>query len=82
MLAEDRSGAPWQKPKKRRHLNADQRHALKVADLGVFVKNYGRQAQRGAEPNDRSYDRKLERRVKRMKPTQLDALLRVADDVF
>ncbi len=46
------------------------------ADLKLFVQQYGRKAQRGIEPNDRRYSRKLEAKMRRMSPEQLDALLR------
>ena len=65
---------------KRRRLNTDQRRALQSAELQVFVQKYGRKAQKGAEPNDRKYDRKVEQAVKQMKPDQLDRLLRDDED--
>jgi ribosomal protein S18 len=49
---------------------------LVAASVRRFVNQYGRKAQKGIEPNDRRYDRKVERAVKRMKPDQLDKLLR------
>lgn len=44
--------------------------------LGAFMRQYARKKQPGQEPNDRGYDRKLEREIRRMDPTELDALLR------
>jgi hypothetical protein len=64
----------------RRRLNTDQRRALKSAELQVFVQQYGRKAQKGVEPNDRKYDRKIEQALKQMKPDQLDRLLRDDED--
>jgi len=64
------------KPPKRKRLNAEQKRALRAADLKRFVQAYGRQAQKGIEPNDRSYDEKVEKAVKRMKPEELGRLLR------
>lgn len=61
---------------KRPRLNADKRRALKAARLQQFVQQYGRKAQKGIEPNDRHYDRRFEKAVKRMKPDELDQLLR------
>jgi len=61
---------------KRHRLNADQKRALKSARLDLFVQQYARKAQKGMEPNDRHYERKLEKTVKRMKPDELDRLLR------
>jgi hypothetical protein len=71
--------AEAEKPKKR-HLNAEQRRALKSAELQTFVQQYGRRAQKNVEPNDRSYDRELEQRIKQMKPDELDRLLREDED--
>jgi hypothetical protein len=45
------------------------------ANLGTFMRQYGRRAHAGHDPNDRGYDRKVERMVKRMPPQQLDRLL-------
>ena len=61
---------------KRKRLNAEQRRALRAAKLKSFVQDYGRKAQKGVEPNDRGYDKKIEKTVKRMKPEELDRLLR------
>jgi hypothetical protein len=60
----------------RKRLNATERRALTVGAVRRFVNQYGRKAQKGIEPNDRTYDRKVEKTVKRMKPQQLDELLR------
>jgi ribosomal protein S20 len=63
-------------PSKRKRLNTEQRRALKAAKLKSFVQEYGRRAQKGVEPNDRRYDREVEQIVKRMRPDELDRLLR------
>lgn len=60
----------------RPRLNADRKRALKVAALQLFIQQYGRKAQKGVEPNDRHYERETEKAVKRMKPGELDRLLR------
>jgi len=39
------------------------------------LKEYGRKAQRGVEPNDRQYDRKVEKLIKRMDSKELSELL-------
>jgi ribosomal protein S18 len=49
---------------------------LKTARLQRFVQQYGRRAQKGVEPNDRRYQRKTQGAVKRMKPAELDEILR------
>lgn len=44
-------------------------------DLERFVRQYERRAQKGVEPNDRRYDRKIEKQMKRLRPEELSALL-------
>jgi hypothetical protein len=44
------------------------------------VQEYGRKAQKGVEPNDRRYERKTEKIVKRMKPDELDQFLRDGEE--
>lgn len=39
------------------------------------MQQYARKAQRGQEPNDTGYSRKIEAKIKRMKPEELDELL-------
>jgi hypothetical protein len=58
-----------------KRLNPDQKRALRAATVKQFIQTYERKAQKGIEPNDRRYDRKVESAVKRMKPTDLDRLL-------
>ena len=49
--------------------------------LPAFLCEYGRTSRRrGADPNDRHYDRELEQQVKRMDPQELDDLLRSDDE--
>jgi hypothetical protein len=50
------------------------------SQLGKFIQQYARKACRGFDPNDRHYDRKLEQQIKRMKPEELDELLRDESD--
>jgi len=42
------------------------------AEVALFVSKYGKKSQSGKEP----YDRQVEEQVKRMKPEELDAMLR------
>jgi hypothetical protein len=60
--------------------NSDERQKRQSDRLNVFVKKYARKAQPGRDPNDRDYDRKLEERIRRMKPEVLDRLLRNGDE--
>ena len=64
----------------KRHLNADERRALRTAELQSFAKQYARKAQRGVEPNDRRYKRDVERALKHLKPDELDRLLRDGEE--
>ncbi|WP_175884618.1 hypothetical protein [Burkholderia sp. BCC0044] len=49
-----------------------------AGELGLFVKQYGRNAQKHLDPNDRRYDRDTERVMRRLSPADLSDLL--ADD--
>lgn len=63
------------KPKRRP--NAQQRRALSAATVQKFLTDTGRKAHRGApDPNDRSTDHEVELRLKRMKPEDVDRLMR------
>lgn len=62
---------------KRRHLNREEKWALMVAAIGLFIRRYRRTARRGGlDPNDRSFDLDVQRQLKRMAPEQLDRLMR------
>lgn len=50
------------------------------AEIGAFIKQYKRKAHSGFDPNDRSYDRELEKKIKNMSPEELDKLMRGAED--
>jgi len=50
------------------------------SNIGDFMRQYKRKAQRGVEPNDRQYDRKVEEEIKRMDPFELDQLINGTDD--
>ena len=52
-----------------------------AADIGTFMKQYGRKKRPGqGEPNDRKYSRSLERKIKQMPPDELDRILRDDDE--
>lgn len=53
---------------------------MSEADLGTFLRQYGRKADRNHDPNDRSYDRQIENKIKRMAPEDLDRLMRGEDE--
>jgi hypothetical protein len=57
------------------------RNKKKLAgDLAAFLRSYGRKAPRRGEPNDRGYNREFETKLKRMRPEEIDALLREEDE--
>lgn len=51
-----------------------------AAATARYLRQIGRQAQKGQEPNDRGFDRKLDEKLKRMRPEDVDALFRDGDD--
>lgn len=53
------------------------RRKKKIAgEMAAFLRQYGRKADHTHDPNDRGYDRELEAKIKRMRPEELDALMR------
>jgi len=48
--------------------------------MGTFVQQYRRKAQKGQEPNDRRYDRHIEQVIRKLKPEDLDVLLNGAEE--
>ena len=48
--------------------------------LGNFLKEYRRKKRRGWDPNDRQYDRRVERLLQRMPPEELDRVINDASD--
>ena len=72
---------PKQEGQTQRHLNREEKRALKAADMNTFVHAYARKKRKGgADPNDRNFDGELAKRIKKMKPAQVDDLIR--DDEF
>jgi hypothetical protein len=61
-------------------LNKDGRQQKLAGAIGKFVQQYARKAYPTHDPNDRTYDRKLEQKIRRMKPEALDALMRLGDE--
>lgn len=56
-------------------MSSTRRKHLLAAKLGSFVQQYGRKAQKGAEPNDRRYSGEIEELMKHLPPEELSALL-------
>ena len=46
-----------------------------AGELGLFMRQYARKAQASSDPNDRRYDRKLEKKMKRLSPVELSDIL-------
>jgi hypothetical protein len=44
-------------------------------ELGTFLREYAKRAQKGQEPNDRTYDRNIEKQLRRIKPEELDRMI-------
>ncbi len=44
-------------------------------EVGLFIKQYKRKSDPHVDPNDRMYDRKIEQKIKRMKPEKLQDIL-------
>jgi hypothetical protein len=53
---------------------------MKAAAVARFTQQVARRAQKNTEPNDRHYDRDVEAAVSRMRPEDVDRLLRDGDD--
>lgn len=51
-----------------------QRTATLAKKVGAFLRQYTRQSQKRQEPNDRTYDRKMESVLKRLRPEDLDII--------
>jgi hypothetical protein len=56
------------------------RHWRLEKQLGAFLRQYRRRRHAGHDPNDRTYDREVEEKLKRLSPEQLDRLLRDEND--
>ncbi|SFJ67451.1 hypothetical protein SAMN05216304_111117 [Bosea sp. OK403] len=60
---------------------SDDRKARNAAEVQLFVQRAGRKTRAGGlDPNDRNVDHRVAEAVRRMKPDQLDALLRDGED--
>lgn len=64
----------------RKRLNAQEKRARKAAAVQLFVRQSGRKAHAGHDPNDRAYDRDTVEAIRHMRPEELDQLLRDGDE--
>jgi hypothetical protein len=46
-----------------------------AAEIELYLRQVARPARKGQEPNDRRYDRDVERQLRQLSPEALDALL-------
>jgi hypothetical protein len=44
-------------------------------EIARFLQQYGRKRQKGQEPNDRRYDKKIQREIDQLTPEALEGLL-------
>jgi len=51
-----------------------------ASDVAVYLRQVGRKAQKGQNPNDRGHDRELEQKLRQMRPEDFDALIRAGED--
>ena len=70
----------WRGLSARKPRTAGTGRAAKAAEVQLFTQQYARKAPKHGEPNDRRYDRGTEKRVRQMKPEELDQLLRDGED--
>ncbi len=59
-----------------RKLTAEEKRARTAGEVARFVQQYARRSRSGLDANDRGHDRGIEARIKRMRPEELDRLLR------
>ena len=63
----------------RPHKKRRQKRNLTEADVGLFLRQHSRNAHPGHDPNDRHYNRQVEKKIKRMKAEDLERLIRGDD---
>jgi len=61
-------------------MKAGRKKARLIEAAARYLRQIGRKAQKGQEPNDRRFDRKLDEKLKRMRPEDVDALFRGEED--
>ena len=50
------------------------------SSIGIFIKQYRRKSDKHIDPNDRQYDRVLEKIIKKMKPEELSRIMHNEDE--
>ena len=64
----------------KRQIPKQKTRAKLVGDVALYLKKVGRKAQKGQEPNDRGHDRRLEQKLRRMRPEEFDAVIRDGEE--
>jgi hypothetical protein len=59
---------------------ASKREQRLEGEIGAFIRQYARKRYPGMDANDRRYDREIERKIRHMKPEELDELMRAGED--
>lgn len=65
---------------KLKRLSASEKRERRAASWQLFVKQIGRKAQRGVEPNDRKHDVPMDRSLRRMRPEDFDRFTRYGEE--
>jgi len=63
-----------------KRLTRQDRYRRKVEAMRAVIREEGRTSRRHGDPNDRQVDHELQRRMKQMKPEELERILRDDDD--
>jgi hypothetical protein len=61
-------------------MKAPEKKQRLAAATAHYLRQIGRKAQKGVEPNDRGFDHELDEKLKRMRPEDVDTLFRGGDD--
>ena len=61
-------------------MKAHEKEQRLAAATARYLRQIGRKAQKGVEPNDRKFDRELDEKLSRMRPEDVDALFRGGSD--
>lgn len=61
-------------------MKASEKRLRLAAATARYLRQIGRRAQKGEGANDRTFDRKLGEKLKRMRPEDVDTLLRDGGD--
>ena len=61
-------------------MKAPEKKQRLAAATALYLRQIGRKAQKVVEPNDRGFDHKLDGKLKRMRPEDVDTLFRGEDE--